>query len=77
MEADRCSRPACGADGLPVGGAGLRAQGAFLDLSPHGHLRFPGIPARDEWELRNRVFTPAEVAALDNHEAAGNPKRSP
>jgi len=56
-------------------GSGRKALSSIFP--PHGHLRFPGIPARDEWELRNRVFTPAEVAALDNHQAAGNSKRFP
>ncbi|WP_322800655.1 LamG-like jellyroll fold domain-containing protein, partial [Thermoflexus sp.] len=31
----------------------------------------------DEWELWSRVLSPAEVAALYNHEKAGNPKCSP
>ncbi len=31
----------------------------------------------DEWELWSRVLSPAEVAALYNHEAAGQPKCTP
>ncbi|GBD08438.1 hypothetical protein HRbin22_00678 [Candidatus Thermoflexus japonica] len=50
--------------------------GAGFPVEPAGPF-FGNRLRLDEWELWSRVLSPAEVAALYNHEGAGQPKCTP